>query len=387
MPTPACLIDWVKYQKNCDSLLTRIKKNGICLRAMTKTHKTIEGTLYQLYGSQGIQNLDLKQLQDTNKIVISTMTEAEFFASHGFTDILYPYPPSVDKLKRAYELTKAGKRMSFSVDNLDVLENLEKFAAEKDVQFRVYIDMDPCEHRTGIEPNNPLGLELAKRISQSKHLILHGIYVHAGNSYHSTKSEEIKKVAQLERDLVVGFKEKLKEHGYDVPVVAVGSTPTATQMADNMQGVNEFHPGNYTCFDAHQAAIGTCSLDDCAATVLTRVVSTHQVPYPRMVIDAGGFALSKDLGPTHIVNQEHPYDKRQFGVVVGHPELWITSVSQEVGIIVASPNHQLDVTKFPVGTLLRIIPNHSCYSSYCYEKLYIVKDDTVIDQWKTCPRH
>ena len=34
------------------------------------------------------------------KIVVSTLAEADFFASHGFDDILYAYPITASKLQR-----------------------------------------------------------------------------------------------------------------------------------------------------------------------------------------------------------------------------------------------------------------------------------------------
>jgi len=133
-------------------------------------------------------------------------------------------------------------------------------------------------------------------------------------------------------------------------------------------------------FDTFQSTIGSCSLQDCSNVILTRVISKYKGSKPRLLIDAGAFALSKDPGPIHINNY------KAFGLVEGHPELKLTSISQEVGVIVATEG-VLDVDQYDIGMLLRIIPNHSCLSTYCFEKVFVVDGEYIIDEWKTCPRH
>lgn len=47
----------------------------------------------------------------------------------------------------------------------------------------------------------------------------------------------------------------LKAHSILCPTVAVGSTPTCSNPAANLQGVNEIHPGNYIFYDLFQVII------------------------------------------------------------------------------------------------------------------------------------
>ena len=54
--------------------------------------------------------------------------------------------------------------------------------------------------------------------------------------------------------------------------VAVGSTPTALCPPDNLQGITEFHPGNYPFFDIHQALIGSTKEENISNFVLSRIV-------------------------------------------------------------------------------------------------------------------
>ena len=83
----------------------------------------------------------------------------------------------------------------------------------------------------------------------------------------------------------------LREAGIDVEEVSVGSTPTAPHaMAE--AGVTECRPGNYVYHDASQVGLGVCTIEECAMTVLTTVVSVPAAD--RAVLDAGSKTLSSD---------------------------------------------------------------------------------------------
>jgi len=224
-------------------------------------------------------------------------------------------------------------------------------------------------------------IDLVRRIVDTEFLIFEGLYVHGGHSYYSHNQDEIKQFATEERDTILRFAQKLRDAGIEVKQLAIGATPTSQVRPESLEGITEMHPGNYVFFDTFQATIGSCSFGDCASVILTRVISKYKGSKPRLLIDAGAFALSKDLGPSHINNY------KEFGLIEGHPELKLISISQEVGVVVASDDKELDVDKYEIGMILKVIPNHSCLSTYCYEKLYIVHGDYIIDEWKTCPRH
>ena len=131
-------------------------------------------------------------------------------------------------------------------------------------------------------------------------------------------------------------------------------------------------PGNYVFYDAFQSTIGACRFEDVAVSVLTTVVGS----YPErntMIVDAGALALSKDLGPDH-VNPQFGY-----GIVCDldlHPlPMRIAALSQEHGKVAAAQ-------PLPVGTQLRIVPNHSCLTAAMYERYHVVSDGRLVDEWK-----
>ena len=63
---------------------------------------------------------------------------------------------------------------------------------------------------------------------------------------------------------------------------------------DHLKEIDEIRPGNYIFFDGFQATLGSCRFEDCALTVLARVVSAH--PPDRLIFDldpAEGIAWSE----------------------------------------------------------------------------------------------
>ena len=145
--------------------------------------------------------------------------------------------------------------------------------------------------------------------------------------------------------------------------------------AASLDGIDEIRPGNYAFFDVFQSAIGSCSPDDIAFSVLATVISVHPGE-ERAVIDAGALALSKDPGPTHVdpdcgygrivaVEDQHPL-----------PGLRLSSISQEHGVIDGPGTAALRP-----GTHLRILPNHSCLAAACFESYHVLRGTEIIDEW------
>jgi D-serine deaminase-like pyridoxal phosphate-dependent protein len=163
-----------------------------------------------------------------------------------------------------------------------------------------------------------------------------------------------------------------------VNAVSIGSTPTMA-VAEDLRGITEVRPGNYVFFDAHQAAIGACSLNDAAFTVLATVIGQYP-QHNTVLLDAGAIALSKDEGPRH-VDPECGYGAF-FSAEGQHrlPNLRLTTLSQEHGVVRGTS--PLDFAAFPIGRKLRIVPNHSCLAAAQYERYHVVRGTDVVDEWR-----
>jgi len=110
--------------------------------------------------------------------------------------------------------------------------------------------------------------------------------------------------------------------------------------------MTEFRPGTYIFNDMNSVYCGCATLDDCAARILTTVVSTA-VP-GQIVLDAGSKTLTSD--------RNGPAPDSGHGYIVEYPRAKITKLSEE--------HAQVDVTgcdRAPkVGDRVHVIPNHIC---------------------------
>jgi D-serine deaminase-like pyridoxal phosphate-dependent protein len=358
LKTPAFLIDLPKLKANVQMMKDRARNQSVSLRPHVKTHKTAEIARMQT-------------AEDFPGITVSTLAEARFFQKSGFEDITYAFPITANKLVEAADLTANLKYFNILLDQPQTFSAVETFGREHGVTFNVFLKVDCGYHRAGVDPSKRESVQLARDLADSDFIQFKGILTHAGHSYHCHDPVEVIEIAEQERDVMVQFARSLLEDGVDCRTVSIGSTPTAVH-APGWQGIDEIRPGNYVFFDKFQADIGSCQTKDVAARVLTTVVA-HYPDHNQILIDAGALALSKDLGADHLDNEI------AYGGVSGHPNLKLYSISQEHGLITS--NDPLDFQKFPVGSLLQVIPNHSCLTAALFPEYHVVENDRVIDGW------
>ena len=126
------------------------------------------------------------------------------------------------------------------------------------------------------------------------------------------------------------------------------------------------HPGNYTFFDNIQISLGTCGEDACSLRVLATVVSHPSEGF--YLFDAGSKCLGLDQGA-------HGNSAiKGFGYVVGHPELTIVGLSEEVAKVKADGTCDLQV-----GDQVEIIPNHSCSTANNTGWYTCMRGDEIVD--------
>ncbi len=101
---------------------------------------------------------------------------------------------------------------------------------------------------------------------------------------------EIEQIAETERGSITRAATRLRQAGHVVRIVSAGSSPTARH-AENMAGVTEIRAGVYMFGDLFQEEIETHGADAIAVTVLASVIGRRP---GRILVDAGGLALSKD---------------------------------------------------------------------------------------------
>ena len=362
LTTPAFLVEESAVRRNCDAMREKARRSGVGFRPHMKTHKTLEVARMQT-GSEG------------GPITVSTLAEAEFFAAGGFDDITYAVPVSPDKLARVAAISAGIKRLNVLIDSFEALRAMEEFHARLGSGFHVFLKVDCGYHRAGVDPESPESVQLAQSMAGSKAVHFEGLLTHAGHSYHAHGVQEILRTADQETSVLTRFRERLASQGISHLLRSTGSTPT-TSVVERITDTDEIRPGNYVFFDMFQAGIGACDLSQCAVSVLASVIGC----YPRhghLLVDAGALALSKDPGPDHMDSG------CGFGVVsdleLRRLPLKLTGLSQEHGRI-EGPGEV--IARLPVGTRLRIMPNHSCLTAAMFDAYQVVRDGMIVAQWK-----
>jgi D-serine deaminase-like pyridoxal phosphate-dependent protein len=110
--------------------------------------------------------------------------------------------------------------------------------------------------------------------------------------------------------------------------------------------------------DLVMAGLGVCAVDDVAISVLVTVIG-HQASKGWLITDGGWMAVSRDRGTAaQAVDQGYGLVCDADGRVLG--DLVMSGANQEHGILARRDGEAWDVSAFPVGTRLRILPNHAC---------------------------
>ncbi len=365
LDTPALLLERGKVVANAARLRAHIEALGSKLRLHVKTAKCLEVTR-MVAG-------------DSGPITVSTLKEAEVFASHGYRDILYGVAFAPGKLDRALKIVSSGVKLTVVLDSLESARLLAAAMKGKAEKLAVLVEIDCDGHRAGLKPGNPEIVEIARALAGSGADVA-GVMTHAGGSYDCRSIAAIRVVAEKERAAVVEAATALRAAGFAAPVVSVGSTPTATY-GENLAGVTEVRAGVFVFFDLVMAGIDVCKVDDIALSVLGTVIG-HQREKGWVLTDAGWMAMSRDRGTS-----KQPLDQG-YGIVCdesGRPieGLIVSDASQEHGIISHRSGDPARLPDLPVGTRLRILPNHACATAAQYDR-YSVLDgsDRIADTWE-----
>ena len=353
--TPCLLLDQQRMDRNIARLHARLDRLNVSLNPHFKTPKSIE-VLRCMMGAH-------EQL-----CTVSTLQEAEHLAAAGVRKILYAVGITPAKLPRVAALRRQGVDICVIFDSVEQAQALAAFGSSTGELIPALIELDTDGHRAGVRPDNAsLLLSLAGTLRDAG-IEMRGVLTHAGESYNRT-GDALIAMAEQERAGAVRAASLLRKNGFACTTVSVGSTPTA-HTARDLSGVTEVRAGVFVFFDLVMAGIGVCTVDDIALSVLATVVG-HRADRNWIIIDAGWMALSRDRGTAkQAVDQG-------YGIVCdvdGRPysDLIVQETNQEHGIVAVRPGSSVGLPQLPVGTLLRILPNHACATAAQHDRYHVI---------------
>lgn len=346
LDTPALVVDYDTLVRNVDTMSAEMAGRTVALRPHAKTHKSVEiGRLQLEHGASGL--------------TLASIGEAEVFAAAGFDDIFLAYPLYVSPEKAPRLRRVAEKiRLSVGLDSPEAAEALRASGAD----VRVLIEIDSGGHRSGVRPEDALSLA---RLCRDLGLDLAGLFTHGGHGYHDPSAAP--QAGDDEADGLAVARDLLGKEGIVVETLSAGSTPTA--LASARSPVTEERPGTYVFNDRQQVVLGSAAEEDVALVAVATVVSTA-VP-GQLVIDAGSKTLSSDR--LSFIDG--------FGLV---PELGgavVTAMSECHGIVKLGERPPA-----PVGTVVRVVPNHVCPVVNLADELVISSNGEVVDRWVVSAR-
>lgn len=353
---PKLLLNKNICRRNIRLMNEKAKKNQVDFRPHFKTHQS--AMIGKWFRDEGI-----------NRITVSSVKMANYFANAGWDDIFIAFPASLSEADNINHL--AGTiNLSLSIESVQSAIHLDKFLSNP---VSVLIKIDTGYHRTGLDPLDISTIQgIVKTIQDSDNLHFLGFYSHSGHTYSSTKTSEIEQIhrqaVQQLNDLRSFFKKDYPRH-----ILSIGDTPACSWVNDFGQ-VNEIRPGNFVFYDLMQVALGVCSFQDIAVALECPVVAKN-ANRNELVIHGGAVHLSKDyirINNEIVYGGVVPITKSGWGMPMENT--WVTQVSQEHGIIKTEPSI---FNEIQVGETIGILPVHSCLTANLAEHYHTTTGDVI----------
>lgn len=347
LSTPFLLLNRDKVVKNIQEFKAKADLNNLVFRPHFKTHRSVE--IGKLFLKQGI-----------DKITVSSVSMAEYFAVHGWKDILIAFPVNFPEMTKINELA-AKIKLSLLIDNSLSAQYLnEKLSSSVDL----YVKINTGYNRSGIQYEDYEELIKTVELLDSNAKIQSiSLLTHNGETYTCDGKNCINSLHKKSVDRIRSVKQKLQEKFNRNFLVSIGDTP-GCRVSSYFEGVDEIRPGNFVFYDWMQYRFGICDIKELAVKLVAPVVSVQKNP-SRVVLYAGAVHLSKDY-----VEYD---DKKEYGAVRLSGNYYpVNRLSQEHAIV--DVPKEILCTVSP-GDRVEIYPAHSCLTADLYNKYYTVDGD------------
>ena len=339
---PTLLVDKEKCMSNIRKMANKAKIHNLTFRPHFKTHQSRD--IGRWFESWGI-----------NKITVSSVDMALYFAGDGWNDITIAFPLNINEIERINMLAR-GNSIHLTLLNTEALDTLND---RLNYEVGIFIEIDTGNHRTGIPYTNTNEIrQLKERINKSPKLHLKGLLTHAGHTYQARSAKEILKIHGETRERLIRVKEQIIKEN-EALLISVGDTPTCT-LADEFEGIGEIRPGNFVFYDLQQYKLNICLLEEIAVCVACPVVAKYE-GRNEIVIHGGAVHFSKDSfseGDQSVYGYGVVLNDK--GWIIPEGKIILGKLSQEHGTLIVSPEI---MKKFNIGDFIGVLPVHSCLTA------------------------
>lgn len=348
IPTPFLALNLAVMVDNIESMAHVVAGRGGRLVPHIKTHKCRHIAALQVAAG-------------ATTATCATVAEAELAFDSGFSEVFMAYPPVPGWRAEAYaRLTRRGPLTvtCWTPEHVAALVATGR-------RFDVYWEVDSGTHRVGTAAGSAT-VDAVAASGFTSAVRLTGLMTFAGHAYRAQDHDGLNRVRDEQDRALTDTRDALAAAGVGVTELSVGTTPLA---ALDTATPTRFRYGTYVHNDATQVALQTADLDQCALAVATSVID---VPGPdRLVVDAGSKALPADRATSRL---------RGYGIVLDHPELTLTALYEEHGLVESDGPHGLHP-----GDRLLIVPSHACTAVNLYSR-YVVVDAESVGTWEITAR-
>ena len=360
---PTLLVDANKVRRNIARMVQRAHDAQVVLRPHFKTHQC--AAIGEWCREAGIE-----------RITVSSLEMAVYFAEHGWRDITVAIPCNVAQMDLVQQLA-ARIQLGIVVDSLQTVAILKKALQHK---VHIWIKIDVGYGRAGIPWNDTHTIAAVARsiVSPSpdaQQLQFVGLLTHAGHSYSTNSHDALRDIAHSSLQRLRASQRVVMQTTAAACLLSSGDTPTLSS-GQAIDGIDEIRPGNFVFHDVMQLALGSCEAADIAVAVACPIIALY--PHRNEVLVYGGAAhFSKDSlrpGTSGALPGLAAHQEEVFGLVVeppGNSAAWgsirpdavLSRLSQEHGILRVE-NPFLDLCQ--VGKPLYFLPIHSCLTADLY---------------------
>lgn len=286
LPTPALTVDLDIFEANLDKMQQHVEANGMGLRSHTKMHKCPIIARKQIEkGALGV--------------CAATVSEAEVMLFNGVDRILVTSPiVTDDKIERLLAMVEVSAGIQIVVDHRAGADKLNEAAARHGVKLGVMVDLDPAMGRTGIHPDEALGLG-RHIVDKCGSLEFCGLQMYAGHCMHiqgfEKRRDKYCEIMQMGIDTRTAF----EDDGIPVPVFTGGGTGTF-DIEPALGALTDIQAGSYVFMDVEYRDIGGPDSERFVAfePSLFVLVTAISKPQSRLItVDGGIKAFATDTVP------------------------------------------------------------------------------------------